>query len=154
MAEQFIIKNATSRLVREFVKAVPCTITDVFHTNIGWTAGSRAAYNGMMGLPGGAALVGRGPLPPHFYIELAANTYVPNFGDTDLVRNLSRGVLPVVLKALDGASQALWAEGRYFDALNSELTKGNVSLSLFHLDGQEVTQQLRDAVANLLKKKN
>lgn len=140
MAEQFILPRATSKLVRNFLKAVPgCTITALMHTNVGWNVNSRAQYDGMMGLNGVAAIVGRNGLPPHFYIEIASQTKVSSTGDTDLVRYLSRGVVPVVLKALDATSQGQWAEGRCFEALNTELAKGNVSICIYHLDGVEVT---------------
>ena len=148
MAEQFIFPNATSKLVKNFLKTVSgCTITDLAHANIGWNAGSRAAYNGMMGLVDAAPIVNRNGLPPHFYIEIASGTFVSNTGDTDLVRVLSRGVVPNVLKALDSTtSQPKWNEGRYFEALNLELKKGNVSICIYHLDGTEVTQNERDKV--------
>lgn len=152
MSEQFIAPNATSKLVKNFVKTVKCTITDLAHAHVGWTVASRAQYNAMMGIGVGGAVVGRASLPPHFYIEIPVHTVVPNTADTDLVRSLSRGKVPTVLKALDKASQPLWDEGRYFDALNSELQKGNVSICIYHLDGTEVGQAERNTVNGFPKK--
>ena len=146
MAEQFILPNATTKVVRNFVKTVKCTITPLAHANIGWNANSRALYNGMMGINGAAPIINRNGLPPHFYIEIPSNTLVPNNGDTDLVRVLSRGRIQAVFKALDAASQGDWDQGRYFDALNKELKKGNVSISIYHFDGTEVSQADRDKV--------
>ncbi|MCX7372526.1 MAG: hypothetical protein NTW56_08870 [Alphaproteobacteria bacterium] len=149
MAEQFIFPNATLKLLRNFKKSVAFDVTTLAHAAIGWTGASRTAYNGMMGLNNAAAIVGRGALPPHFYLEIASSTYVPNSADTDLVRGLSRSRVPAVLKALDAASQEAWNMGRYFDALNLELKKGNVSISIYHLDGTEVGQVERGKVAGL-----
>ena len=152
MAEQFLLPNATSKVVKSFLKAVKCTITDLAHAHVGWDATSRAAYNGMMGLPGGAGVVTRTNLPPHFYIEIPVNTAVSSTSDTDLVRVLSRGRVPTLLKSLDKGSQSLWDEGRNFEALNSELKKGNVSICIYHLDGTEVGQTERDKVDKFPKK--
>jgi hypothetical protein len=152
MAEQFILPKATSRLLRDFMKTVPCTVTALAHDHVGWNQGSRAAYDGMMGLNQAARPVGRGSLPPHFYIEIPVKTFVPNTGDTDLVRSLSRGIVPEVLKALDAKSAASWATGRVFEALNDELQKGNVSISIYHLDGTEVGATERDTVNGFPKK--
>jgi hypothetical protein len=141
MAEQFILPKAKSVEVRNFVKAVKCTITSLQHSGIGWNPASRAAYQGMMGLENSPAPANRAGLPPHFYIEIPVKSVVPNNGNTDLVRRLSRGSSDAagLLKALDAASQKYWTGGQYFDALNSELQKGNVSISIFHLDDREVT---------------
>lgn len=154
MAEQFLLPNAASKLVKNFLKAVPgCTVTTMAHENVGWNATSRTQYDGMMGLNAAPTIVGRGGLPPHFYIEIAAKTYVASTGDTDLVRGLSRGKVPAVLKALDkDTSQPLWDAGRYFEALNAELAKGNVSVCIYHLDGVEVTKTERDKVNAFTKK--
>ena len=76
MAEQFILLGATTKLVKNFVSAVKCTITDLQHANIGWTPASRIEYDKMMGLNGAQAIVNRAGLPPHFYIEIPVNTDV------------------------------------------------------------------------------
>lgn len=153
MAEQFLLPQATSKVVKNFVKTVKCTITDLAHADVGWKPESRLQYEGMMGLNGQPAIVGRTSLPPHFYIEIPAKTIVPNNGDTDLVRQLSRGKVPAVLKALDKLTSAVaWAEGRNFEALNMELAKGNVSICIYHLDGVEVTTVERAKVEAFPKK--
>lgn len=152
MAEQFLLPDAKSKAIKAFLKTVKCTITDLAHAHVGWNATSRAAYNGMMGLPGGAAAAVRTNLPPHFYIEIPVNTYVAAQDGTDLVRSLSRGRVPTLLKALDKTSQEQWNEGRIFEALNTELKKGNVSICIYHLDGTEVGQTERDTVNGYPKK--
>lgn len=156
MAEQFVLPNARSKEVRNFLKAVSkCTITGLAHGNIGWNPASRAKYNGMMGLNGAAPIVNRDGLPPHFYIEIPSNTTVADpatNSDTDLVRSLSRGRVPGVLKALDANSVASWNQGHVLLALRNELTKGNVSISIYHLDGVEVGAADRDKVDKFPKK--
>ena len=151
MAEQFILPNATSKVIKRFLQAVKCTVTTLAHANVGWNATSRGAYSAMMGT-GGTALVGRTSLPPHFYLEIPAQTVVPSNSETDVVRMLSRGAVPTVLKSLDKASEVFWNEGRNYEALNSELKKGNVSICIYHLDGVEVTQTERDKVNGFPKK--
>jgi hypothetical protein len=150
MAEQFILPLARSKEVRKFLKAVSaCTVTGLAHAAVGWTADSRLKYNGMMGLSGAAAILDRAGLPPHFYIEIPVNTTVPDpatNSDTDLIRSLSRGKVPAVLKALDAGSTGPWNEGRVLAALRNELAKGNVSISIYHLDGVEVGATERDKV--------
>ncbi len=156
MAEQFILTQARSKEVRNFLKAVSkCSITPLAHANVGWNAASRAQYDGMMGLNGAAIIVGRNGLPPHFYIEIPSNTDVSDpatNSNTDLIRSLSRGRSPGVLKALDVNSQPEWAQGHVLAALKSELVKGNVSISIYHLDGQEVGTAERDKVDAFPKK--
>ena len=156
MAEQFILANARAKEVRDFLSAVSkCTITGLAHANVGWTADSRGKYRTLMGLPGGGPLVDRAGLPPHFYIEIPANTTVDDpamNAKTDLIRSLSRGQVPTVLKALDANSVASWNQGHVLAALRNELTKGNVSIGIYQLDGQEVTQAIRDAVDAYPKK--
>lgn len=153
MAEQFILPNATSKLLKNFLKTVKCTVTSLAHANVGWNNNSRAAYNGMMGLQGAQVPNNRNLLPPHFYIEIPAKTKVPTLsGETDLVRALSRGNAPTLLKALDKGSQKLWDEGRFFEALNAELQKGNVSICIYHLDGVEVGTTEQTKVDNFPKK--
>ncbi len=153
MAEQFILPNATSKMIKPFLKALPCTITGLAHANVGWTQGSRTAYNGMMGLNGAAPIVNRNALPPHFYIEIAAGTSVTALnkgiyaGDGDLVRNLSRGAVPNVLKALSTEGDNAWRQGRKPEAVLAEAAKGNVSICIYHLDGAEVGTTERDKVA-------
>lgn len=156
MAEQFILPSATSGIVKKFLKSVKsCTITDLAHGNIGWNQNSRNQYDGMMGLNNQPAIVGRAGLPPHFYIEIPANTEVDRLtGAWEVVSRLSRGVSTLVgiFKALDQTSQGLWSQGAKHEALISELKKGNVSISIYHLDGVEVTQTERDQVNNFPKK--
>lgn len=139
MAEQFILPNATSKLLKNFLKTVKCSVTSLAHADVGWNSNSRKAYNGLMGLQSEKPPQNRTGLPPHFYIEIPAKTKIPTLSaETDLVRALSRGKAPSLLKALDKASQKLWDEGRNFEALNAELQKGNVSVCIYHLDGVEV----------------
>ena len=146
MAEQFILANATSKMLKPFLKALTCDVTDLAHANVGWTIASRAAYNGLMGLNGAAPIVNRGGLPPHFYIEIPAGLDDTalykglSAGDGDLVRGLSRGVVPTVLKALSQDGATAWAQGRKPEAVRAEAAKGNVSISIYHLDGVEVGQ--------------
>jgi hypothetical protein len=153
MAEQFILPDAKSSVIKVFVKNVKCTITDLAHANVGWTAASRGQYDGLMGLNGQPAIVGRNGLPPHFYIEIPVNNN-PSLtdlgglyaGSGDLIRGLSRGVVPAVLKALtDGDND--WKAGRKPEAVIKEMKRGNVSISIYHLDGEEVGQTHRDKVA-------
>lgn len=147
MAEQYILPNATSKILKPLLKNMVCTITTVAHLPVGWTAASRRAYNGLMGLPGGAALVGRANLPPHFYIEIpsGANTDGLYKDSGDFARALSRGAVPTVLKALV-AGNVQWTEGRKMESLIQEIAHGNVSISIYHLDGVEVGQVQRDKV--------
>jgi hypothetical protein len=156
MAEQFILPKARSKEVRNFLKAVSkCTVTALAHANVGWSPASRAQYDGMMGLNEAPAIVGRAGLPPHFYIEIPANTTVDDpasNGDTDLIRSLSRGKVADVLKALDANSLNEWTQGHVLAALRSELAKGNVSISIYHLDGTEVGTTERDKVNAFPKK--
>lgn len=156
MAEQFILSNGTSKIVRNFLKATSgCTITPLAHANIGWNNNSVAQYNGMMGLNDQPAIVGRAGLPPHFYIEIQAQTTIldpATSENTDLIRYLSRGRVPDVLKALDRDSVDHWNQGHALKALQSELGKGNVSISLYYLDGKQVDQVTRDKVNSFPRK--
>lgn len=153
MAEQFILVNAKTKELKSFMKTVTCTVTVVAHTHVGWTDVSRTAYNGMLGISGALAPASRAGLPPHFYLEIPTQTNVPNTADTDLVRKLSRGKSPTVLKALDKESASTWAEGRCFEAINAELKKGNVSISVYHVDGVEVDTALRNKIDGFNKAK-
>lgn len=157
MAEQFILPMARSKEVRNFLKAVSgCTITTLAHAAIGWTAASRLKYNGMMGLSGAAAIVDRNGLPPHFYIEIPANAAIDDpatNSNTDLIRSLSRSKVPTVLKALDKESEKSWNQGHVLAALKNELAKGNVSISIYHLDGVEVGATEQAKVDAFPKKK-
>jgi hypothetical protein len=153
MAEQFLLPNATSKSVQQFMKNVKCTITDLAHEVVGWNDNSRAAYNGMMGLNGDAAILNRGGLPPHFYIEIPAQASTDGiYADQgDFVRNLSRGVVPTALKALTDGADA-WSQGRKPEALIAEVKRGNVSICIYHLDGAEVGSSERDKVNGFPKK--
>jgi hypothetical protein len=153
MAEQFILPNAKSKEIRPFLKNVKCTITELAHEAVGWNAASRGQYEGMMGLNGKAAIVGRAGLPPHFYIEIPTGIDTSGLysGNADLVRGLSRGVVPVVLKALTDGNDS-WNQGRKMEALIAELKRGNVSISIYHLDGEEVGRGHRDKVNGFERK--
>ena len=155
MAEQFILLNSTPKMVKKFIGAVKCTITNLQHANVPWSPASRAEYDKMMGLNGAQPILNRAGLPPHFYIEIGATIVVAQNDSTDLVRSLSRGPkgagdgdgrAETVLKALDAGSRQDWWAGYCFKALNNELQKGNVSISLFHFNGHEVDQADRDTV--------
>lgn len=153
MAEQYILNNTKSKTIKAFIKNVKCTVTPLFHTNVGWNQNSRNAYDGMMGLNAQPAIVGRNSLPPHFYIEIPAGTDTLGvFKDSgDFARNLSRSAVPTVLKGLtDG--DAKWNEGRKADSLIAEIARGNVSISIYHLDGKEVGTAERDIVDAYPKK--
>src|SRR5699024_12342243 len=101
------------------------------------------------------SIVGRIGLPPHSYIESRAQPAVPSpvtTPDTALVRYLSRGKVTNVLKALDANSLELWRQGHAYETLKSELSKGNVSISIYHLDGNQVGQAERNKVASMLNR--
>ena len=141
MSGQFFRINFTQREIDAVIENMKAVLSKAAHLNIGWTVASRLVLSNV---EAGNPPADRAGLPPHKYLEIRSRPQAEStwlFGDEGSIfcekltrpANVAKG-----LNAL-GGSQAEWNLGRLKLALVTELTRANVSLEIYRIDGVEVT---------------